>query len=135
MMQVSKIKRMPLNNDHGFTLIEAMVATLVLTIGILATVSMQSSSLHGNMFARETTEAAAAAVSVIENLRPLNYTTDAELADGTRILSNQDQYAISYTIQRNAIVNNTMLIQVTINWTEAGKPKTVNMAYIKSDVI
>jgi type IV pilus modification protein PilV len=134
-MTFSFLKSLSRDNDSGFTLLEAMIAIFIFTIGILATVSMQTTSLNANMSARETTEAASAGASLIENLRPLSYAEDAGLMDGAHARPNDAQYAITYNVQRNTIIDNTMLIQVTINWTERGRPKSVNLTYIKADII
>jgi type IV pilus assembly protein PilV len=134
MMKWIAMKKLSRKRDDGFTLIEIMISILVFTIGILAVVSMQTSSLHGNKIARETTEAAAVAASAIESLRPLDY-ADPSLTDGTHTLPGQDQYAITYNVRRNTIIENTMLIEVSVTWTERGIPKRVELPLIKFDII
>jgi type IV pilus modification protein PilV len=136
MTQAKKDTQEPnMKNNSGFTLIETMIAILVFTIGILAMVSLQTHSIRTNASAKQTTEAASATASVIEDLRPLNYIRDAELADGSHTRPDQDQYSISYTIQRDALLENTMLIQTTVTWTEGTKSRSMNLVYIKADII
>ncbi|MBT8340567.1 MAG: hypothetical protein HKP58_19085 [Desulfatitalea sp.] len=122
-------------DNSGFTLLEALIGVFVFSIGVLATMSMQSSSLNANMLARQTTEASAVAASVLENLHPLNYTQAAELANGDNALPDIDNYAITYIIQRDAILEGTMLIQVTVTWTVNGAQKTVTLVGAKPDII
>lgn len=135
MKRLTLLNKQYTGDDRGFTLLEAMIAILIFSIGILATVSMQTSSLNANMLARQNTEAASNAASVIENLRPLDYIEDAELTDGTHTLPDQDQYTFTYDVQRNTIIDNTMLINIIVNWTVRGVQKSINLVAIKPDII
>lgn len=135
MIRASFLKRKTVDDNSGFTLVEALLALLVFTVGILATASLQSTSLTSEVLSRQNTEASSLAASVIEDLHPLNYEKDAELANGTTALPVQDEYNISYNVQRDAIIDNTMLIQVTVNWTVGGVQKTISFISIKPDII
>ena len=135
MKRFNFLKNRPQGNESGFTLIEAMIALLVFSVGILAVATLQSTSIDANMLAQQTTVGAAAAASVIEDLNPMDYIKAAELSNGDHNLPNIDQYSISYNVTRNAIINNTMLVLVTINWTVRGNPKNVNLVLIKPDII
>lgn len=128
-------KKIATTDNAGFTLIEAMIGLFVFTIGILAVIKLLNISINGNALARHNTEAAFMAASQVEDLRPLNYTKDAGLADGLRTLPDNDQYSRNYTVQRDAIIDNTMLIQVNVTWEESGRKKNVTLFYIKPDII
>ena len=129
------LKTLPAGNDRGFTLLEAMIALLVFSVGITAMAKMQTHSIDSNVLAKQTTEGAAEAASVIESLNRMDYLKDDALTSGAHALPNVDQYAVSYTVNEGAIINNTKLVQVTVNWTIRGKPKTVNLILIKPDII
>jgi prepilin-type N-terminal cleavage/methylation domain-containing protein len=135
MKQLLRKKMICRGNQDGFTLIEALVAIAIFSVGILATVSMQVASMNGNRSAMETTEAATEAASAVESLKPLDYMTDAALSQGTTNLPDVDQYSASYTIQDNAIIPNTKAIQVTVTWTEGSRQRSVVLDYIKADLI
>lgn len=128
-------KKMAKSDNAGFTLIEAMIGLFVFAVGTLAVISLMKYSIQANAIAMHDTEASVAAASVIENLRPLDYLKDAELAEGDIQLPDQSQYSLNYTVQRNAIIKNTMLIQMTVSWMEGGQQKSVNLVYIKPDII
>lgn len=119
---------------EGFTLLEVIIAVFVFSIGILATVSMQISSLQGNSIANNNTVAASIAASVIEELRPLAY-SDPALAPGPHPLPDQERYAVSYAVQQDVIIANTLSIRVTIGWTDGSTPRTVDIDYLLSDTI
>ena len=58
-----------INNTRGFTLIEVMIAMMVLTIGILGMMTMQTSAITGNYKASTMTIASNIASRQIETLR------------------------------------------------------------------
>lgn len=68
------------NNQQGFTLIEVLVAMVVLTIGVLSLYSMQISSIDGNAKASRITTASTWAGDRIEQLLNLPY-DDIQLRD------------------------------------------------------
>ncbi|MFH7320901.1 prepilin-type N-terminal cleavage/methylation domain-containing protein [Desulfurivibrio sp. D14AmB] len=58
--------------QQGFTLIEIMIALVLLSVGILAAASMQISALGGNHLANRISAAAALAEATIEELALIN---------------------------------------------------------------
>ena len=58
-------------NEKGFTLIEAMVAMVVLAIGILGVVVMQTRAVNSNASAYSRTGATGVGISVMETLQSL----------------------------------------------------------------
>jgi prepilin-type N-terminal cleavage/methylation domain-containing protein len=129
------LEKLSAGDNHGFTLIETMIAVLVFAIGITAMAIMQNQSIDADMLARQTTEGATAAASVIENLDPMDYIKDTELADGAHALADVDHYKVDYTVAEDAIIDNTKLVQVTVSWKIRGKDKSVNLILIKPDII
>ena len=69
-------------SERGFTLVEIMVATVILSIGLLASASMQLSAVHVNSSANSMTAATNLAQSSLEELMAFQYTqafTDPDL--------------------------------------------------------
>ena len=66
-----------LKNTQGFTLIEALIAMLVLTIGILALNTMQTTSTKGNTTANKLTVASSLAGNSYERLLNMPYNATA----------------------------------------------------------
>jgi prepilin-type N-terminal cleavage/methylation domain-containing protein len=60
-------------NERGFTLIEALVALGVLTIGILTMYTMQTASVRGNFRASQISTASAWAMDRMEQFNGLDY--------------------------------------------------------------
>ena len=69
------------HREHGFTLIEVLIALAVFSIGILAVGSLQLRSTGGNTNARILTEASIWGQDRVETLMSLPY-TDPNLAAG-----------------------------------------------------
>lgn len=65
--------RIALANERGFTLIEAMVAIVVMAIGILGVMWMQSSAVNANSSAFYRTSATGVSISIMEALKNLPF--------------------------------------------------------------
>jgi type IV pilus assembly protein PilV len=65
-----------LHNQKGSTLIEAMVAIAVLTVGIMATMVMQAKAIQGSSTAMNRTEANNISIALLETLKNLPFTND-----------------------------------------------------------
>jgi len=99
-------------NQKGFTLIEAMVALTIFSIGILAVASMQTDALMSTADSRKRTEAVEIATSQAEFLQNLPFYPDftsasgkerfvepGDLAEGTHDISPVPGYPADYTVQ------------------------------------
>jgi len=124
-----------IRHQGGFTLIETMIGLLVFTIGITAAATMQISAIKGNSNARQLTEAGSITADKVERLRPLSYVDDSELVEGSHTLADEQDYAVTYNIQRDVLLEDTMSIQVTVQWQDKGKIKTMDLDYVKADII
>lgn len=123
------------NNEGGFTLIEAIIGMFVFTIGILAAASMQIGAIQGNDISRSLTMGANLAANQVEELRLLDYMKDADLSQGAHGPIQNGRYTLNYVVQRDAILRNTMLVNVTVTWNYKNTPKSLDIVYIKHDTI
>jgi type IV pilus assembly protein PilV len=105
-------------NTAGFTLLEVMVAMVVLAIGILGLAPMLVVSMQGNQSSRETTEAAYLAQDRIEQFR--NQTTISPIPFNETSTVGQYSRVVNVTDQSvdNTIPAGVYQITVTINWTD-----------------
>jgi prepilin-type N-terminal cleavage/methylation domain-containing protein len=69
-----------IKKDTGFTLLEVLIAMFVLAVGLLAVASMQITTIEGNDFSLDMTEAVILAQDEAENLATLDF-DDAQLSD------------------------------------------------------
>jgi type IV pilus assembly protein PilV len=75
-----------MKNERGFTLVEVLVATAILSIGILGVALMQTRAIGSNVTAMSRSNANAVALSFMEELKRLRF-DDAMLADGAGALA------------------------------------------------
>jgi prepilin-type N-terminal cleavage/methylation domain-containing protein len=89
------------HDNRGFTLIEAMLCILVVSVGLLAVSKMQIGSMKGNRYALNSTEATLIQAGATEKLMSMSYTKAAELniADGVvQTFSEVGPFTTTYTI-------------------------------------
>ena len=117
MKNLSKI-RIKLKGNQGFTLLEVLVAMIVLGVGLLGLAPMLVLSMQGNQFSREVTEAAFLAQDRIEQLKnqtiisPIPFYETTATGDYYRMVNVSDR-----TVD-NTIPPGVYQITVTINWTD-----------------
>lgn len=80
----AKTLKTPLSNERGFTLVEVMIAMVILSIGILGTAKLQLSFLQSNAKARIMTVGSAQSQETIERLMSLPF--DHALLTDSQIL-------------------------------------------------
>jgi type IV pilus assembly protein PilV len=83
-MSIEKHTRGMHRKQSGFTLIEVMIALVVLAAGLLALATMQVVSIRSNAFSSEMTSATMVALSRLEQLRNMDY--DVVTASGPTTL-------------------------------------------------
>ena len=120
------------NDEKGFTLVEILIAIVVLAIGVLAMGQMQIASIRGNSIANTLTEATTLAQDRMENLIGLSYN---DLTAGSHPGPNNPIYNISWNITLDYPINNTKEIRVIVTWLDKGLTKTVSITSMKADII
>jgi type IV pilus assembly protein PilV len=119
--------RKKISGRSGFTLIEVMIAILILTVGMLAMALLQVTAIRGGSFANQMTQASIFGQDKIEELKNKSY-TDTDLSTGnhsdTVTSGNRVTYTRSWTVTENNPPNTTgsvsskmKTINLTISWT------------------
>ena len=100
--------------QSGFSMVEVMVAILLLTVGLLALAKMQTQAVASNNYGNQLTEATFLAQDKLEELRLLNECYLAVIA----------KPELSWTAEDQAVVNNynSQLSDSVANWIEADGP-------------
>lgn len=138
-----------LRGERGFTLIEVMIAILVLAIGILGIAKMQISAIKGNSFGSGLTEATSFSQNKMEELASLAYTDlndvdgdgtsgldDTVNPDGSQTVSGATgiQYEISWNIAVDDPAPNAKYIRVIVQWQQEGTTRKVIFDRIKANI-
>lgn len=119
-----------LQADRGFTLLEVIVAISILTVGILAVASMQSSAIWGNAFASRQTEGSTIALDRTEKLMALPY-EDADLAAGSHTdPSPPSGYSVTWSVTDDSPLSNAKRVTVTVTWRYHVAQKSVSVERI-----
>ncbi len=110
-----------LSNQRGFTLLELMIALVILAIGLLGLAGLHVSAMHGNVSGFKISTASAVAQQRIEELKALDPSA-AALSQGTHVDGSVTvqgvTYNKSYTIQDNIPITGTSTITLTVTWVE-----------------
>ena len=98
------------HSQTGFSMVEVMVAILLLTVGLLALAKMQTQAVASNNYGNQLTEATFLAQDKLEELRLLNECYLAAIA----------KPELSWTAEDQAVVNNynSQLSDSVANWSE-----------------
>jgi type IV pilus modification protein PilV len=97
--------------QHGFSMVEVLVAILLLTVGLLALARMQTQAVASNSFGNQLTEATFLAQDKVEELRLLNECYLAVIAKPETSWTAEDQAVV-------ANYNSQLSDSDTTNWTE-----------------
>ncbi len=140
-----------LKNDQGFTLLEVLIALLVLSIGLLGLAALQTTGLRSNQMASMRTQATQVTYDITDRMRanPLGTTASDYVVDtATHPTATKDCAAVSCTPAELATYDledwkNTLVLlpggtgeivetvadplthTVTVRWNEARDPSVV----------
>lgn len=125
----------PRQGERGFTLIEVLIALLVLMIGMAGILSLQLTSMKATAFSRHATEASSLAEDKVEDLRtvPLDsarFVNGTDIVDSRGVADANGLYTRTWTITPGA---ETTIVTVSVSWTERGaEPYTISMADMRT---
>jgi len=120
----------------GFTLLELMVATTILSIGIIGLGVLFPAGLRSSMFTRQNTQAIEYCQQELERLRVLSYDS-GELDGGAHPEETLNaKYVRNYVITEDYPVEGMKKIEVNVSWVQSvasGKEHSQSiMTYITS---
>ena len=106
-------------NEGGFSLIEVLISLTILSVGLLAVAGMQVTSIKGNFFSGNVTNATVLAQSKLEDLKNLSY-TDSNLTNGQHSMGTLSG-SIFFVFYDVVDITSTMkAITVTVQWKDTG---------------
>lgn len=116
-----------INNEQGITILEVMVAMIILSMSILLLLNMAMVALDGNDWANNTTAATQLMQQKLEQLR-----TSGDLTDGADTV---DDYVRSWTVSNAG--SHLRKIDVSVVWEDIRNHEKIDSltAYIKSDSV
>ena len=118
-----------MQDDKGLTLLEVLVAMVVLSLGLLALTQIQLTAIQVNAASGRLTQGTAIAQGKIEELMALPYdkvTTDTETRPA-------QGYTITWTVDEDPAVR-VKTINLKVTWSNRGQKKTFDLAFFKEGV-
>ncbi len=115
-----------MHNENGFTLIEALIALFVLTVGVLGMMTLQTSAISSNYQANTMTNAVSLATDRLEQLRSLSFNA-ANLNLANSPYTNIDPvtgYTVTWTVTAAPapMAGNAKDIVITVNRPQPFRP-------------
>jgi Tfp pilus assembly protein PilV len=109
--------------EQGFTLLDALAAVALLTLGLLAVASLHIGAIQGNSFAGHVTEGTTRAQDKLEEVMALSYDdVNDDNSPEQQTGSDNTVYTIAWTVSSawGGVATNTKLITVAVTWQNKG---------------
>lgn len=101
---------------RGFTLVEVVVAIVMLAFGVLASASLTAALMRSNRGVTNRTRAVEVLREKVEDLQSERY---ADIVSGTDVRGVRGiSYARSWTVTANTPAANLKTIQLTVTWSD-----------------
>ncbi len=133
------MKALPLKNKQGFTLVEIVIAIVILSVGLLALINLQWMAIRGNSDSKEMTRAIFLAETRMEQLKntPFASLVIGTTPDPNNPINGQGQsggiFSRSWTVQPYtppySYSGSGFMKQVTVNVSWTLKGQTHNATY------
>jgi type IV pilus assembly protein PilV len=128
-------RRRPGRGERGFTVIEVLIAMLVLLIGMAGILTLQLTAMQATSFSRHATEASILSEDKMEALRtmPINLLSDgSDQVDARGVPDEEGLYTRAWTVTPGA---STTALTVSVSWNEQGaEPYTITMSTLRSNI-
>lgn len=125
-----------LKNENGFTLIETLIAMVILAVALLGIAQMQLSAMRGNRSSYDLTEASAIASDIIEQMVIMSWIEEKAGYTGATTVACPVPVPLNYTVVKSKITYTwacglgagaigQRLTTVTVTWQERNSPHTL----------
>ena len=109
-----------ISDCNGFTLVEVMIAILLLAVGFLSVAGVATTVINGNALAREITTATTLAQDKLEELKDTSYANLGSNSD-----TQQTIYTRTWTTTADSPAAGMKTIQVTVQFPWRGNTRSV----------
>ena len=121
----------PISIEEGFTLIEIMIALVVMSIGLTALAAVQISAIRGNAFSKRMTTAVSIADEKIEQIKSIPYANIIS-ESSIQITQSNMNFTRQVTVTDNSPLPNSRKVEVVVTWSEGSKSHSVPITTIVS---
>jgi type IV pilus assembly protein PilV len=117
--------------EDGFTLIEIMIALVVLSIGLVALAGLQISAMRGNTLSKRMTTAVSIANARVEQIKNMPY-ANIQSESSTQVTESNMTFTRQVTVNNDSPVANTKTVNVTVTWKNGSKSYMVPISTVIS---
>jgi type IV pilus assembly protein PilV len=117
--------------EEGFTLIEIMIALVIMSIGLTALAAVQISAIRGNAFSKRMTTAVSIADEKIEQIKSIPYANIIS-ESSIQITQSNMNFTRQVTVTNNSPLPNSRKVEVVVTWPEGSKSHSVPITTIVS---
>ena len=118
-MKINTHRKNKMHDQSGFTLIEVMIALVVLAAGLLALATMQIVSIRSNAFSSEMTYATMLAQTRLEQIRNMSYDNVNAVGQVTLPVDPTTKgiaYRVERLVQNNTPAEDMKTVTLIIDW-------------------
>ena len=120
-----------IKSEEGFTLIETIVALVVLSVGLVALAGLQISTIRGNTLSKRMTTAVSIANARVEQIKNMPY-ADIQSESSTQVIESNMNFTRQVTVANDNPLTNTKTVNVTVTWKNGSKSYTVPISTVIS---
>ena len=122
-------------SQYGFTLLEVLVAIVILTIGLLGTAGLTTGVIRGNHYSKNITSATAAAQTQLESIKSSGYANATTTNfPGDTVTMGGMTFTRTTTVTNSSPAANMKTVSVTVSWTESNNTsRSVNLQTILAE--
>lgn len=124
-----------ITNQKGMTLIEVMIAMVILGMGLLSVGVLQTSNMAHNTSSKKSTEGYNWMMDRVERLLIEDYSSSADLTVGNHTPDSDDSdmispYTMEWDVASSSTIDNAKKVTVTVEWngSEVG-----NVSFIRTE--
>jgi type IV pilus assembly protein PilV len=137
-MRCKVLQGLLVKRSDGFTLLEVMIALVILAVGLLGLAALQLTAVKSNAFSGEMTYATMKAQQYAEVFKSLPFTdTDLDSTGNphTAIESSKGvQYTVTWNVTDNVPATDMKSINITVEWTSLRQGKASEAGTVTSNL-